>query len=82
MLDGYSLHAVCALLRFLYWPEEACKDSFSQLESGPTLAEVVRLAQMLDAPSLLAKLERHVADTGRVRSGLPDRPACCQQARK
>ncbi|KAL4437038.1 hypothetical protein ABPG75_004177 [Micractinium tetrahymenae] len=63
MFQGYSLRSVCSLLRFLYLPEDACSANFSQLDEASTLTEVVRLAHMLDAPSLLAKLDRHLSTT-------------------
>lgn len=63
MFAGYSLRSMCTLLRFLYWPDEATSSSFSQLEASTTLPEVVRLAHMLDAPSLLGKLERYLSAT-------------------
>ncbi|KAL4432462.1 hypothetical protein ABPG77_001761 [Micractinium sp. CCAP 211/92] len=59
--ESYSLRSVCTLLRFLYWPEEAGTSTFSQLEPSTTLPELARLAHMLDAPSLLGKLDRHLA---------------------
>lgn len=67
---GYSARSVATFLRFVYRLEDATPANFEQLDPrGTTLLELVRLADQLDAPLLLRKLESLIADAGK-RHGL------------